>query len=377
MSTLISILSFIIVLGGLVLIHELGHFLAAKISGVLVEEFAIGMGPKIFSVKKGETIYSLNLFPIGGFVRMLGEESESKDRRSFGMQPIRKRLFIVTGGVIMNVVLAGLAYFIFLAINSFTLIVPIMANYQFKFAKENTVIVVGSVAENSPASESGILSNDVLWKIDNQSFSSTQEFGDYIQSHKGETVNLQITDIDGKNSRKVSLIPRVNPPEGEGAIGISMTEARSISYEGVNKIFAGFEHSYNMMSYTIVIFKDLIISAIKTKDFSYVSETVSGPVGVYVVTDVVVKAAGIVGLLDIVGLMSTSLAFMNILPFPALDGGHVVILLLEKVRGKKLNPKIENWLSAGGFFLLMAFMLIVSIKDIVQYGVLDWLIFWK
>jgi regulator of sigma E protease len=377
MDTLISIVSFIVILGSLVLIHEIGHFIAAKLSGVLVEEFAIGMGPKLFSYKKGETIYKINLLPIGGYVKMLGEESHSSNPRSFSMQPIRKRLFIVTGGVIMNVVLAGIAYFIFLALNSFTLIMPVLGNYDFKFTKEEPAVIIDFVANNSPAEESGIEPGDMILAIDEISISSIEQLSEYIQEKKGTEVTLSVVNYLGGDTRDISLVPRKDPPEGEGSIGISMTEAVKISYEGINRIFSGLEHSFNMLSYTLVIFKDLIIQSFKTRDISYISETVSGPVGVYVVTDAVIKTSGLIGLLDIAGLMSTSLAFMNILPFPALDGGHVAILILEKVRGKKMNPNVENWLSAGGFFLLMAFMLVISVKDLIQYGVLDWLMFWK
>lgn len=377
MSTLVSIISFIVVLGGLVLFHEFGHFLAAKLCGVFVEEFAIGMGPRLFSFKKGETTYSINLFPIGGYVKMLGEEESSDNPRSFNKQPIRERIFIVTAGVIMNILVAGVAYFIFLAINSFSLIIPIMGEYQFKFAETQNVVVVDFVAENSPASEAGLKPGEVIIAVDNNPTTSMEELGDYILERKGIEVILTVVDFYGNGEHVVTLVPRVNPPEGEGAIGIAMAEAMKISYTGVNKVFSGFGHSYNMIGYTLVILKDLIKSTIVTGDISYVSETVSGPVGVFVVTDMVVRAAGIVGLLDIVGLMSSSLAFMNLLPFPALDGGHVVLLLLEKARGKRLNPKIESWLTATGFFVLMGFMLLISIKDFFQYGIFDWLIFWK
>ncbi len=335
------------------------------------------MGPNIFAFKKGETTYSIKLLPIGGYVKMLGEEESSDDPRSFNKQPIRERIFIVTAGVIMNIIVAGAAYFVFLAVNSFSLIIPLMGEYQFKFAETQNVVVVDFVAENSPAAESGLKPGEVIIAVDGNLTTSMEDLGSYIQERKGSEVVLTVVDFYGDGEHLVTLVPRVNPPEGEGAVGIAMAEAMKISYTGINKIFSGFEHSFNMTGYTLVIFKDLIKSAIKTGDITYVSDTVSGPVGVFVVTDMVVRTAGLVGLLDIVGLMSSSLAFMNLLPFPALDGGHVVLLLLEKARGKRLNPKIESWLTATGFFVLMGFMLLISIKDLFQYGVFDWLIFWK
>lgn len=377
MGTITSLLAFILILGGIVFIHELGHFIAAKLAGVFVEEFALGMGPKIYSFKKGETLYRINLLPIGGYVKMLGEEETSSDPRSFGMQPIGQRAIIVSAGVIMNVFLAGVIYFIFLAINSFTLILPLFADYDFMFADVEPVIAVNYVAPDSPAEEAGLEVGDIINTVDGHKISSSEYFRDYVLEHGGEEVILVVGDAYGEGVTELVVTPRENPAEDEGAVGIILLEAVRISYTGVHKVFSGFEHSVNMIGYTVVLFKDLIVSAIETGDIRYVSDNVSGPVGVYVATDMVLQSAGIIGLLDMAGLMSSSLAFMNILPFPALDGGHLFLLILEKFRGKKLNPKIESWLTAGGFFLLMGFMLVISAKDIVQYGMLDKLMFWK
>ena len=377
MSILISLLSFILVLGGLVLIHEFGHFIIAKLCDVYVEEFAIGMGPKLFSFRKGETLYRINLFPIGGYVKMLGEQDDSQDPRSFNRQSILKRMLIVTGGVMMNILLAGVAYFILLSISSFTLIIPQIVDYQFKFAQSQNVIFVDYVAENSPAFEVGLEPGDVILSVNQREITSMEEFKQLVNQNAGEEIVLSVIDYSGDNERTIELTPRINPPENEGPIGISMVEAVKITYTGIHKIFSGFEHSFNMIAYTLVILKDLINRSFATGDISYVSDTISGPVGVYVVTDMVIKTAGLVGLLDIIALMSSSLAFMNLLPFPALDGGHVVLLLLEKIRGKRLNSTVESWLTATGFIVLMGFMLLITVKDLFQFGFWDWIIFWN
>ena len=377
MSTVTSLLAFILILGGMVFFHELGHFVAAKLAGVFVEEFALGMGPKIYSLKKGETLYRINLLPIGGYVRMLGEEGDSNDPRSFGKQPVWQRAVIVSAGVVMNVFLAGIIYYIFLAINSFTLILPLFADYNFMFADVDPAIAINYVAPASPAEEAGLEVGHIINTIDGQKVPSSEYFRDYVLEHGGEEVTLMVGDAYGNGETKLIVTPRENPTEGEGAVGIILLEAVRISYTGMNKVFSGFEHSANMIGYTLVLFNDLIVSAIQTGDIRYVSDNVSGPVGVYVATDMVIQSAGIVGLLDMAGLMSSSLAFMNILPFPALDGGHLILLALERIRGRKLNPKIESWLTASGLFLLMAFMLVISAKDLVQYGMLDKLMFWK
>jgi len=377
MSPIISFLAFVLVLGGMVFVHELGHFLTAIFSGVKVEEFAFGYGPKLFVIVRGETQYRINIFPIGGYVKMLGEEEESDDPRSYGKQPIRNRLLILMAGVVMNFLLAGVLYFIFLFINSFSLVFPLLADYDFAFADTENTFIISDVEEGSPAYDAGIESGVIVYSADGQPFPKSDDFQEYVLSHKGEEIQLVVGDVYGNSKQEISVTPRVSPPEGHGALGVVLFDAVRVSYSGAQKLVAGFTHSLNMIGYTIVLFKDLVLSSIRTGDISYVSESVSGPVGVYVATDFVLRSAGIVGLLDVTALMSSSLAFMNLLPFPALDGGHVVLLILEKIRGKKLNPRIETWLTAGGFFVLLSLMLLISAKDLFQYGVIDKLMFWK
>lgn len=377
MNPIVSLFAFILILGTMVFIHELGHFLFAKFSGVKVEEFAFGFGPKLWGYKKGETLYRVNAFPIGGYVKMLGEEEESDDPRSFGMQPIYRRLLIVSAGVVMNLLLASVLYFIFLFINSFTLIFPLLADYDFVLADTEKTFIIGGVEQGSPAFEVGIEAGSTVRNVDGEPITDVEAFQEYVLSHRGESIKLHLADVYGNDEKVVEVIPRVSPPEGQGSLGIVLFDAVQVQYSGIKRIFSGFAHSLNMIGYTIVLFKDLLISSIETGDISYVSESISGPVGVYVATDFVLRTAGIVGLLDVTALMSSSLAFMNILPFPALDGGHVVILMLEKIRGKKLNPKIEGWLTAGGFLLLLFLMFLISAKDLFQYGIIDKLIFWR
>lgn len=377
MNTVVSIIAFILVLGAVVLIHELGHFIAAKLSGVVVEEFALGMGPTIWSLTYKGTIYSIKLFPIGGFVRMLGEEDSSDEPGSFSAQPISRRLFIISAGVLMNVVLASLLYLVFLAINSFSLIMPSLSDYNFAFAETEKVIVLTYVEQNSPAEIAGIQAGSLLRTVDGAIFSDAEEFRDYVKENIGEELDFELEDIYSREVYSVSVTPREPETEDQGALGVVPLESKRISYTGIHKIFSGLEHTYNMIAYTIVIFKDLVVAAIQTGDITYVSDSVSGPVGVYVATDLVLETSGILGLIDITALMSASLAFMNLLPFPALDGGHIFLLALEKIRGKKLDQRVEYWLTAIGFFSLMFFMVLISAKDLFQFGIIEKLMFWK
>jgi len=377
MATIISILTFILVLGLLVFVHELGHFLFAKLANVKVEEFAFGFGPRIWAKKVGETEYRINIFPIGGYVKMLGEMEDSKEERSYSQQPIRDRVLIITGGVLMNFLLAGIIYTIYLIINSFSLVFPVLAEYNFAFAEQTDAVVVSYIEEGSPAEETGIKPGAIIREIDGNEFSDSAELVEYVNQHRGENLQFTYKNYYDSTESSDSVVPRVETEGDQGAIGIGLIRATEVEYEGINRIFSGFEHTINMLGYTLVVFKDLILSAVQSGDISYVSNNVSGPVGIYVATDAVLRSGGVVGLLDITALMSASLALMNILPFPALDGGHLILTILEKIRGKKLNEKIEYWLTFSGFAVLMLLMLVISAKDLFQFGVIDALIFWN
>lgn len=377
MNIVLTLLAFILILGAIIFFHELGHFITAKISGVKVEEFAFGFGPQIFGIARGDTLYRINLLPIGGYVKMLGEEEESSAPGSFSIQPISKRMIIIVAGVTMNLILASVVYFIFLAINNFTLVIPLLDSYDFKFGKVEKTFIINFVEENSPAEEAGLKPGTIINSVDGITTLDSLSFRDYVLENEGKELTLRISDIYSEAETEVIIVPRVSPPEGQGAIGVVLLDAVRLNYYGVDRILSGLEHSLNMIGYSISVFKDLVVSAIKYKDITYVSENIHGPIGVYVATDMTLRTAGFVGLLDITGLMSATLAFINILPFPALDGGHVILLLLEKVRGKKLNPGIEKWLNLGGFIILMLVMFLISAKDLFQFGIVDKLIFWR
>lgn len=325
MATLVgSIIVFMLV----VLLHELGHFTVAKAVGIKVNEFSIGMGPKLFQKTKGETKYSLRILPIGGYVAMEGEEEESKDPRSFGNANVYSRMAVVVAGAFMNLVLAVLAFFL----------VAILVGKPLNTNK------IGNVIPNSPAYESGIMKNDRILDINGKKI---EDFKSIIATVNSSEDKLMITiDRNGEIiSKEVSAINE----NGKKYIGINPETEISISYAISN----GFIRTFEVISDVFNTLQQLL-----TKNVGV--DMLAGPVGVISFIGQA-TSMGIVYLLHILGLISANLAVINMLPIPALDGGKFLFLIIEAIRKKKISEKLETNLSLISLTLLLALMFYVTI----------------
>lgn len=361
-----TIVVFVIILGLLILVHEIGHFVTAKRAGVKVEEFGLGYPPRIFGIKKGETIYSLNLFPIGGFVKIAGEngpESDDKkgeDKRAFYKQPISKRAVILTAGVAMNFLLAclllGIGHWIGLPS-----IVDDEAGANLKDAKVQFV----QVASDSPASQAGINIGDSIVKLKAQSskFKDVKTVGEvqeFVSAHKGDEITLVIE--RGDEVLEKTLIPRVNPPVDEGPLGVALARTAIVSYPWYQALIKGIMSAVNLTWAITIAFGNLFWQLITT---GQLAAEIAGPVGIF---DFTAQAAqlGFIYLLQLTALLSINLAIINILPFPALDGGRLLFLAIEKVKGSPVSQKIEGFVHTAGFAFLILLMLAVTWRDIIR-----------
>lgn len=345
-----SILIFILVLSVLVLVHEAGHFFVAKKSGVWVEEFGFGLPPRLIGKKVGETIYSVNLLPFGGFVRLHGENSEdeiSKPTRSFLGKSRLTRSKIIVAGVVMNFLLA---------ICAFSLV------YSFSGIPIDTGRVkVVDVTAQSPAHESKILVGDVIEKINGKEVSKTEEFSNETESNKGKKVKLDI--IRGEENISVSLVPRVEYPSDQGPIGVTISTTEIYFPPIWQRPFYGIYYG----------FKDAIfwgkavlggLGMIVAELFrGSVPKDVAGPVGIYALTSEAAKV-GILALVNFVGILSVNLAILNIIPFPAMDGGRLLFIGIESVLGKRVLPKLEAVTHAVGMLLLILLLLVITFADV-------------
>lgn len=370
MSIFVNILLFLLVISILTFVHELGHFVSAKIIGAKVLEFSLGFGPKLFSKKWGETLYSFRGLPFGGYVKILGdgdpgEEMNSKadDKRDLRKKPKWQQIFVMLSGVTMNILLAISIYYVVLASNGWELVL----NSDFKDFKaigaevylEREGDVEYEIIEGGKASEAKLPEKGFIKSIDNKEIVYMEEVGEYISTKKGETISINIC-VDEKCSDYVIEVPE------EGKIGISLPSNYLVilSYKE-HKLFAGFSHIRNSLMLIGKKLGEMIGNARLSGDYSELSNSVSGPVGIYFVIDYF-KKFGAIPFLGMIADLSVSLALVNVLPIPALDGGRVLILLLEWIAGKELDEKIETKIINGSFIFLIILILFIIIKDIVN-----------
>ncbi len=351
---LVTILAFFLVLLVLVIVHEWGHFYAAKKTGMVVEEFGFGFPPRAASIKHKGTRYSFNWLPLGGFVKIQGENGDDDRTGSFSTKSIPKRFIVLAAGCIMNLVLAWVLLSISLAAGT-----PQPIGEVNKDAiRENTRVIVGLVGAGSPAEAAGFKSGDVVLKINNMPVSSFQVFQEQTRAHAGKNVEYTVQ-RDGE-TKTLNAVPRENPPAGQGMIGVQLSEWAEVSYPWYSSAWKGLVLTWDFLKMTLDGFGQLIGQLFGGPK---VAGEVAGPIGIAVLTGKFAKM-GIVALLQFTALLSINLAIINALPIPALDGGRILFLLVEGIRGKKVRAKVEQWSHAIGFALLLALMVVVTIKDI-------------
>ncbi len=345
-----SILIFILVLSILVLVHELGHFIAAKKAGLFVEEFGFGIPPRVFGKKIGETIYSINLLPFGGFVRIHGQNEDEKvkyPQRAFFNKGKLTRSIILVAGVFMNFLLGIIAFAIVYSFSG----IPQDADY---------VSIVG-VEDNSPASAAGMKEGDKIIEIEGMKIATTKDFISEMESKKGEKVSVKL-DRDGESVDLV-VTPRMDYPENQGPLGVVITQTEIYFPPIWQRPFLG---AYYGTKEAVFWGKTVIVSLfdIFGKLFGgEIPKDVAGPVGIFAVTSEAAKI-GALTLINFVGILSINLAIFNLIPFPALDGGILLFVFLEGIVGKKVLPKVEAVIHNVGMIILIGLLVLMTIYDV-------------
>ncbi len=376
----LSVIAFILILGFLVLSHEFGHFIVAKKSGVKVEEFGIGYPPKIFGVKKGETVYSINAIPFGGFVRLYGEGEEDgkylKDSRSFNAKSAINRALIISAGVVMNFLVAVVIFYSLLSFSGFTSQQYLIFDYHFPFGEQQNFPLILFVAKNSPAEKIGINPKDIVLsgalnsesqEVGRIEFKNTEQFIKFVNSNKGKEIFLRVKNLKAEEVKELSVVPRASPPEGEGSLGVGLGDIAEIKYGTVlEKTTVGFLHSLNLAHYSVVALGHLIKTSFKEASIEPLSSSVVGPVGILAITKLTLKE-GAIAVLNLIALISLALVIMNILPFPALDGGQLIFIAIEGIIKKRIPLNIERKINLVGFAILILLLVVVTYKDIIQF----------
>ena len=322
----------------LIIVHELGHFIMAKVNGIKVEEFSIGMGPEIFSKQGKETQYSLRLFPIGGYVKMLGEEEVSDDERSFSSKSPLRRISVILAGATMNIIFAIVVFSIYFTNIGFS--EPVVSNFL----------------ESSPAQEAGLEIGDRIIKIDGSKVFTASDVSIGIQLAKGKEIEL-LVDRNGIE-KELTITPNVVEVNGTTAYQIGYYNTLVENPSIAQAIKHTFNETISLVGQTYKSLKLMVTGNVNFKT------DVGGPVTIIKMSGQAAKS-GIATLAYFLAFISINLAVFNLLPFPALDGGWTVILLIELITRRKVPDKIVGAANYVGFMILIGFMILVTLKDIL------------
>lgn len=318
----------------IVVVHEFGHFAIAKLSGIRVEEFAIGMGPKIIGKKKGETLYSLRAIPIGGFCKLTGEDEASLDDKAFNNKPLIARMGVIFFGPLMNFLLALLI---------FSLVVT-------------QTPVINEVIAGKPAYSAGLIKGDKILEINGRKIESWDNVKKNISENNGTPINIT---IQRKSQKKSIVVTPIIEKEAEGAI-IGITPSLKISGLSIKEGFAtAVEVSKSMLEFLLKLFTGKASS-----------DEVSGPVGIIIFINEAAKV-GFLYLLNLTAFLSLNLCIINLLPIPALDGGRLMFLFIELIRRKPIETEKEGFINFIGFVALMILAVVIAYKDLIKFNLLN------
>lgn len=345
-----TILIVIIGLSLLILGHEAGHFFAAKRFGLKVDEFGFGFPPRMFARKRGETEYSVNWLPFGGFVKIAGENdrmsgevgklmdlTEPEKKRIFLFQPAWKRSVIILAGIFVNFVIGWILFSAVAMIGT------------------PSALIISTVQPGSPAEVAGIKSNDVI-----KNYKNADSFIAFVNENRGKEISFLV--LRGSEEVAVKATPREKVVEGEGGLGVGLAPAGAEPEGFFGSMVFGFEQTIYVTKGTFAGFYIMLKGLVTT---GKVPADIAGPVGIFSVANEVGKI-GYAYLINLIALISVNLAVLNLIPFPALDGGRFLMILVEKFKGSPVPVKVEGIINGVGFALLLLLMVVVTARDVVR-----------
>jgi len=360
---LITILSFILVLSVLVLIHELGHFLVAKLFNVKVEEFGFGFPPRVIGKKFGETLYSINLLPIGGFVKLYGEDDAGGGKlgkvtdptklkgdisRTYFARPAWQRALIVVAGVVMNFLLAvGILTYLFTFVG---------------ITKPTNGVLVSTVLPHAPAALAGLRIHDTIISVNGKTVSQPSDVISLTHKNLGKEMTL-VVENSTKQTRILHVIPRIHYPVNEGAMGVAISPSFTTQkYPWYTAPFFAVKEAW-IEAWMIV--QGLWTTLTQLIGHGQIPKDIAGPIGIAQLTGQFVRL-GIDAVLSLIVLLSLNLAVLNILPIPALDGGRFFFILFELITKKKVHPQFEAYAHTVGMVLLLGLIVLITLHDVVR-----------
>ncbi|MDP3804549.1 MAG: RIP metalloprotease RseP [Candidatus Omnitrophota bacterium] len=353
---MLSLVYFLIVLGILVLVHEFGHFIVAKRLGVRVEKFSIGFGPKLFSIKKNETEYLVCAIPLGGYVKMGGDEPGENikgEKWEFLSRSVFDRFKIILAGSAVNYILAFLIFSVI-----------------FIFGSPTMTTEVGSLLKGYPAESQGILVGDKILAVNGKNVRYWEDMTELIRKHSGGMMKVTI-ERRGKVFEK-EIVPVMRETKDLFGKQVRIALMGIAPSEKIEKVRHGVLSSFSMgfkklMHLTFITYKALW--SVLTGQLS-LNESMTGPIGIFVITGQAAKL-GLIYILHLMAILSASLAIFNLLPFPVLDGGHIIFLAIEKLRGRPLSVKTQEAIANVGISLLILLTVFIFYNDIIKFGIAE------
>lgn len=342
---ILSIIYFVLILGTIVLVHEFGHFFFAKLFGIYVYEFSIGMGPKIFSKKdkKGETTYSIRAIPVGGFVQLAGEGMDEDKKlpkdRLLQSKPVWQRFLVMFFGAGNNFILAIIVLF-FLGLIA---------------GSPSVSTVIPSVIDGSPAQVAGIMAGDKVIAIDGDKTKTLDDLQLYLTIAEGETTFKVLRNNEEK---EIKVTPLTGEEATKAGYSYGITFDSKVEKGFFNAIKYAFTKTYALMRQLVITLKELFTGGVGVKELS-------GPVGIFQAVDQT-KSTGFANLFYLLALLCINVGFINLIPFPAFDGGRILFLIIEKIKGKPIKAETENLIHNIGFFILLALIIYVTFNDILR-----------
>jgi regulator of sigma E protease len=352
---IVTILVFIGLLLVLVLAHEFGHFLAAKKAGCRVEEFAFGFKPRLFSREFGGTTYSFNLLPIGGYVKIEGEnmDESAPGPTSFASKSAGWRILILAAGVLMNILLA------YILLTWQALVgVPTLITEENKHTLQDFKTYISMVIPESPAQSAGLAPLDRVVRIEGVNNPTIDDIQRVVKESSGKEISVEVE----RQGRHITtkLLARPQPPEGQGPLGITLATTGLARTPWWQAPWVGLQRTASLLTAIVTQFSALFSRLVRE---GTVGEALTGPIGIAVYTNEVTNL-GLSYLLEFAALISINLALVNILPFPALDGGRILFVVIETIIGRRVPGRIENVVHTLGFVLLIILMLVITFNDI-------------
>ncbi|HCJ45803.1 MAG: RIP metalloprotease RseP [Candidatus Moranbacteria bacterium] len=376
---MLTVLIFLALLASLVLFHELGHFIVARRNGIKADEFGFGFPPRMFGVYKDDTtgrhkivwgnkdiesphtVYSFNWLPLGGFVKIKGEDGQNQEADSFGNKSAWIRVKVLGAGVFMNFVLAWVLISVV-----FILGLPQPIDSTERAQYPDAKIQILEVKKGTPAETMGLQLGDEVLMIAGEKMRTLDVVKETILKNKGQNIDITINRL-GKEM-VLSGTPRTEYPANEGSLGISFSETAIVSYPWYQAFYQGAITTYNITIAILQAFGTMIAGLFGEKTGAPVD--VTGPVGIVYMTKQM-SDLGISYLLQFAALLSINLGIINVLPIPALDGGRILFVLIEKLKGSKVSHRTEGMIHQIGFILLLLLMLFITIRDFAHFRILE------